>query len=311
MSLQPLTTWWPDANQTRNFQLRYLKRRIKRYQRATVKYLRSQYYLSSALSDVQRAFRFNEDIALGGLLIVGGLSFAAISIFANALYYFVMAASILSVTSGINIAATVGVAIAVISVLSIWLGAFVQNIWMHALYEGSTRKQHKSLRMTVKRSLRHATRTAVAWWCLLLAAVAPGAILNMVLLAIIKLFHLKLAVVLPYMLALGGAALVWAVWVLVNYSLLPQVALFGRQASWKDAVLQAQQLVNRKGRVFILSNYAACVVGLGMAYLIAWGIQFATHTALMLSFALLSVVPLSIMNASLTMLYRKRRLARS
>lgn len=310
MSLQPLT-WRTGIVQTRDFEWRSIKRRLKRYQQSLVKYLHSQYYVTDALSDVRQAFRLNEDITLGGLMIMGAISFATISIFANVMYYFFIVASLVSASSGLNIADLAVVAFAVLVVLCVWLSAFLQNILMQSLYEGSTRKQHKSLRKTASGSLRNATRTASAWSYLIINAVAPGAALNACLLGTIKLFHPSFNSILPYVIALESVALARIFWVLTNYSLLPQVILFGKRASWSDAAKQAKQLVSRKGRILTLCIYAAGAIELGAMYLIAWGIHSLTLTGTTLVFSLLCIVPISLTNACFTMLYRKRRLARS
>jgi hypothetical protein len=219
MSLQ-LLTWRPELVQPRVFTWRVMKRRLKSRQRAISKYFRSQYYVWTAFSDGLRAFRLNEDIAWGGLLIM-------------------------------------------------------------------------------------------AWASLLIAAIIPAALSAIAVLGAVKIFGLTLAEVTPYFITLEGLALGWALWVFIHYSLLPQVLLFASPNSWKDAVKQAKQLVNRKGRVFILSTYLTCLAGLSIVYGIAWSIHAVTGTSVTLTFLLLSIVPLSLVNGLLTMLYRKRRLARS
>lgn len=310
MSLQPLT-WRPEATQIRDFSWRVIKRRSKLGLRRLNKYLRGQYYLSSALADTKRAVGHNEDIALGGLFIMVTLSFATISVLANLILSFVVAASILSTESGFNIALLLIAAFGVMAVLSMWLGAFLQNIWMYALYEGATRKQYRSLRRTVRNSLHTASQTAIAWGGLFVAAATPGVIANATGLGLVALFHPQLTGIIGLILAVEIIALVWATWVLVNYSLLPQVALFGQHTSWIAAAKHAKRLVSRKGRVFAFCAYLACAIGLGVAYLLARGLHHAVGSDTTLGFMLLALAPLTATNAAFTMLYRKRRLARS
>src|SRR6266568_1357020 len=101
MSIQQLEALWPKrpALNWEKFLLqkrRLLKRAVTRKCRQVIAVLRSQYYLTDAFADSRRAIALNEDIALASLFILGVMSFSTISIFANTIYTFVLAASILS-----------------------------------------------------------------------------------------------------------------------------------------------------------------------------------------------------------------------
>src|SRR5436305_253682 len=114
MSLQPLAAWWPEQP----ISYKKLWRSRKRSLRHAVK---RQYYLTNALADGRSAFSKNEDIALTSLLVIGFLSFASLSVFANTAYTFTMAASVISAVSHLNLALLVLLALGVVGVLYAWI----------------------------------------------------------------------------------------------------------------------------------------------------------------------------------------------
>ena len=307
MSLQPLEALWPE--QTLNY--KNWRRSLKRRQRHIISAAKKQYYLTNALADARLAFSKNEDIALASVLLIGFLSFSGLAVFGNAVYTFVLAASAMSTFSGLNLALMVLVAVAVVAVLYAWLTGFLQNLLSIALYEGAAKHPKRSLRRTVRISLNAAAMTATAWILLLLAATIPLGALDLSVLIAAHLLHIKLAAALPYTVATSLIGLGWAIWVLANYTLTPYVSVFENQDNWDARARRARRLVERKGRLFILGGYLSCLAVLGAAYVLGLGLQAIIHIDSTPLFALLSVGVLSIANTVFTMLYRKRRLARS
>ncbi len=315
MILQQLETLWPkrptiQVGKMIVRQRRQLKRVTIRTQRRVLSWLKIQYYLASALSDGRVAFMQNEDIALASIIITAVVSFGAISILSNALYMFVLAGSVLSTLSGANLALLIIIACAVIGVLCLWVSSLLQNSLSIALIEGSTRKRNRSLRLTLRRSLRHASSSAMAWAALFVAAFGPVAAGLLTILILTHIAHISLAATLPY---IAGAAIIgtaWSLWVLANYTLIPYVKLFEQPTSWQATFARSKNLVRRKGKLFILCGYLAFTVCLGSLYGFAVGVEKLTHFNSTLTFLLASMTAVSLANAVLTMLYRKRKLAR-
>lgn len=291
-------------------QRRQLERASLRTQRKVRSWLKSQYYITGALRDGQVAFTQNEDIVLASIIITAVVSFGTISILSNALYMFVLAGSVLATLSGANLALLIIIACAVIGVLCLWVSSLLQNSLSIALMEGSTRKFNRSLRLTFRRSLHHASNNALAWTALFVAAFGPTAVGLLATLMLTHLAHISLAASLPYVFGASSIGVVWALWILANYTLVPYVKLFEQPVSWQATFARSKSLVQRKGKLFILSGYmafAACLWGL---YVFAIGVEKLTHFNSTLTLLLASMAVVSFANVVLTMLYRKRKLAR-
>lgn len=315
MSLQPLDALWTEQplQTLRKKLLRQqllLKRSVKRSTRRTVASLRRQYYLTDAFGDSRRAFAQNEDIALAALIIISFLSFSAVSTFANAVYILILAGSVISDVTGINLAVLVIIALGISGVAIAWISAFLQNLLSVALMEGATRKRNRSLRQSLRKALRYASRTAAAWIALLGAAFIPAAVILPVTFLILHFAHIKIAAGLPYLLGAGFLGLAWAVWVLANFSLLPYTHLFDTPKSWRDAATRSQRLVQNKGRLFVLGGHLVFLAALAALYCVALGIQKLTHFNSSIMFLMLNTITMTVANAILTMFYRKRKLAR-
>lgn len=315
MSIQQLEALWPKRPALNIEKLlaqkrRSYKRAAMRKRRQVAAFLRNQYYLTNAFADSRRAIALNEDIALASLFIIAVMSFSTISIFSNMLYTFVLAASILSTLSGVNLALLLFAACGVMGVISAWLSVLFQNSLSIALMEGVTRKQKRSLLLTLRKSLHHASRTASAWLGLLLAASIPAGLSMLTAAGLVLALHISMSASLPYLIAVAVLAVGWIVWVLANFTLLPYVVLFEKFGSWRDAAVRSRQLVRGKGRLWVISGYLAFACSLAVLYGVALLIQIPTHFNPTIAFLLMSTVAVSTANAVLTMFYRKRKLAR-
>jgi hypothetical protein len=316
MSIQQFEAFWPKhptfkIDKLMVKQHRLLVRSLLRTKRRTLVMLRRQYYVNDALVDARRAVVRNEDIVLASSIIIAVISFCTTSILAKAVYLFVMAGSVLSTISGFNLALLLLIACGVMGVLLGWIAAWMLNLLSISLMEGATRKQKRSLRLTIRKALRHASTTATAWGMLFVAAFGPAFMGLVGTLAVTYFVHASWSSSLPYVLGMGALCIVWIAWVLSQYTLLPYVRLFEPTHSWGAAAALSRRLVRRKGRVFILSGYLAFGGTLAIAYGTATLIQKLTGTNSTILFLLLSTVAVSVANAVLTMFYRKRKLARA
>jgi len=238
------------------------------------------------------------------------VSFGVISILANTFYTFALAASIISTLSGFNLAVLTVSAFGVIGLLSAWLGGFLQNSLSIALMEGYTRKRNRSLRLTLRKSLRAASRTSSAWLVLLSAALLPAAACLLVGTVIAVTFRSEFTAGAPYFAAIGTLSAAWILWVFANYSLLPYVTLFEGLTSWRESASRSRRLVLHKGRLFIACGLLAMLTILAGLYSLAGLAQNLASINSTALFLMLSVITVSTANAMLTMLYRKRKLAR-
>jgi len=178
MSLRSFEALWPEqpALQLRKIlerRQRRLTRSYRRAQRRVIDVISRQYYLTDALADSRQALHQNEDIALASLIILAVISFGSTSILSNIVYDFMLAASALSTALSTNLIILVALASGAVTVSLTWLMSFLQNSLSIALMDGANRKQKRSLRLTLRKSLRFSSRTAMAWGGLLIAALAP------------------------------------------------------------------------------------------------------------------------------------------
>jgi hypothetical protein len=306
MILEQLETPRPQlVGLRRNF-----KRSFRKNRRSLIHTLKNQYYLTSALADARRSALLNEDIALAVLIIIAGLGFATVSVSANALFVFVQAANVMSSVLHLNLAILVGLALVVVSILIGWATSLQQNLLTIALSQGANRKVKRSLRMTFKAALRQTTTSFTAWFVLLCMAAVPGAALLLTTGLVILLTHTALTEAAIYLIAAGLIGICWLAYVFMNYGLAPYVAVLEKQPDWLSTFQRAHQLVASRGRWFILSVHLGLLVSLLAIYALAGVLQKVFGMNAVATTLTLGIFPLTAANACLTMLYRKRKLAR-
>jgi hypothetical protein len=289
-------------------QVRKHKRHLRRTQSNFLAKARQQYYLTDAFTDSRRALSQNEDIALACLIVLAVMSYSATSTLAAVFYQFMQAAHLLSTISGANIVILMTMAFGVVAVSMTWLLSLLQNALSIALLEGANRKQNRSLRLTFRRSLRFAHQTAVAWIALLATALVPPAIVMLITSLIVFFAQPTLTISLVSLISMGIICTGWIVTLMANYSLVPYVLLFEKKVTWHTALQRSRQLVKSKGRVFIIGSYVVLALVLMAIYYLTQLIENVSNFSYL--FLFLSVFVVAAHNACLTMLYRKRKLAR-
>jgi hypothetical protein len=175
--------------------------------------------------------------------------------------------------------------------------------------EGVTRKQHRSLRSTLSRGLRQAPQTTLAWIAVLTLTFGPIGLVGVLLMAL-NFVSSELVTSLPVLLFASLSCLGWLIWAVAHYTLLPYVKLFEPASDWRYSLARSQQLVERKGQLFLVSTYIAMLLSLAACYGVSLLIQSLTHLNSALIFLLFGAVVLTSANASLTLFYRKRKLAK-
>jgi hypothetical protein len=202
------------------------------------------------------------------------------------------------------------ITLAVLASSLAWLAAFSMNSMSVAIMHGLTGKKIRSLRATMRQGLRFTTRTALAWMLVAGVIFMPPAAALMLGIAFLKFGVTDLLDSLtaaPYVVIAGVA---WVLYCLMNYSLVPYVALFEPHLSFSRAFKRSQQLVTRRGRLFLLSLYMALLALLagitGMSFVLEN--QFNLDQSLTINFG--AALAFMATNAIMVVFYRKRRLAR-
>lgn len=315
MSLSQLEALWLEQPVRKLFIYnpnwrRSLGKLLSRTRRNAVVTISSQYYLTSALRDSRRALRLNEDITLASLLIAVVLAFSVSNILTSALYQATSSANGLSDVLGANVIFVVTLALGGLFVAILWLVAFLQNLIAICLMEGATRKKKRSLVLTLRQSLRNASRTALAWIGLFGAIILPIGLVLIVSVAAIFLLSLTPTASLVVIVSSLITSLLWLSYILTTYSLIPYLMLFNVKLTWSQSLTECRRLVHSKGRWFLAISYLFLGAALALTYEFSQFVVQVVDCNSIALFSLVSIFVLFIHNACLTMLYRKRRLAR-
>jgi hypothetical protein len=272
---------------------------------------RRQYFLSHAYKDLKSSAKLNEDIFLSSLMISVVLGFCAAKLAAETTYIFLRTAYEVSELTGTNALFFGSIALGVLTVLTAWVIAFLFNTVSIASMEGLTRKTYRSIRRTLRQGLAHASRVTGAWFLIASLIIIPLGLSSAGAAAYLYFNPVSLYELLetsPYAII---AAMSWMFTILMNYSLAPQVALFEPEVSITRTLGRSRQLVKKRGRIFVLFLHIAIaaflLASLGLAVLVEnlVGVPKVLPLSLAVFTACLSL------NSMLTVLYRKRRLART
>ena len=322
MSLNELTDYYPLRLQLRRRSLKLSalkatsrfqknsKSLVRRARSKTIAFARRQYYPSSAYSDLRIAAARNEDVFITALILLFVLTFSLTTTGFQFLLTFLGTATAVADLTHISGSLLLLITFAIPAVLCSWVAAFLVNMFSITLMDGATRRINQSVRLTVRRSLRAASRTANAWFLLMaVLAAAPLALL------LIGTLYLHVAAVtraaalatMPYA---AMACAVWFIYVLAQYSLVPSVALFEPDLALTKVLGRSRHLVKRRGRIFSIVVYLLAAAGVVAVYLLASLVQSTLHIdkAALVSLGSLSAILSS--HGLMVMLYRKRKLAR-
>lgn len=276
----------------------------------TITTLKSQYYLPNAYSDLRVAVARNEDIFLNSTMVLAVMGLAAVFILAELLVFSLNAALAIADISGLHIGLFMLQVVGVLGVLYGWLGALLMNMLSISIMDGSTRKVHRSIRSTMRKSLSRASMVASSWLLLATLMAGPMVVASVIAYLYVQIYGLSLVELLSIMPYGIIAALTWVMVVVMNYGLAPYVALFEPKTPILATFSRSRQLVKQRGKLFLLATYGSLVAVLSGAYLIFQAIEHALNVETWLLFAATVLIGISYANALLVMLYRKRKLAR-
>jgi len=305
MSIPQFEATWPEQP------FRWLRLPSSaRLRRNALRVLRRQYYLTTALRDSRQALRQNEDITLACLIIIAVMAFAVSTTLTSAVYQYMLAANALSAMLGANLSLLAVLALATMGVSLLWLISLLQNMLSLSLMDGATRKQKRSLVSTIGRSLALTPRSTLAWIGVLAAALVPVLLLAVATLATLMTLTPSMTAVAVTALGTGLISLTWVSYILTTYSLLPYVTLFANPKSLGEAMKSSRAMVQARGRGFIASTYVSTAGLLTLSFEATRWLATALHCNSISLFSMFAFAVLLMHNTLLTMLYRKRRLAR-
>lgn len=272
--------------------------------------IKSQYFISHAYTDLQVYIRRNEDIFISTILIALALGFALAVTATEFMLLFFQTAFDISDTTGINLGLMILQAASIMFLLGGWVITFLMNMNSIAIMEGSTLKKYKSIRRTIRIGLHRATRVMNAWLMVVAAIVCPlivAAIVSIIYMQANEFTMLRMLETLPGLII---GAITWTIFILMQYSMVPYVALFESNIKLKRTFARSHELVSNRGRIFILMGYMAMISALALSYLLSLLIENLVLLNKMITFSILAFVLMLFANSIMVALYRKRRLAR-
>lgn len=297
-----------QKNKTRY--MRSLKKAAKKSRTRTAAYFRNQYYLTTATRDLKTAAARNEDIVIASLIVTAGLLFSYMKMAGEAMLLFFQTAYELSELTGMNMLVLGVVVLAIFSVIAGWLSAFLLNIISISIMDGATRKQYKSVRATIRKGLRYASRVTGAWIVYLATLMIP-----LITLAAPSILYviaapnplIALEKLVPF---LTVASISSTILLIMNYGMMPYVALFEPLPPLSQTLETSRQLVKTRGRLFILGIYGFFFAAMTTAYGVAYVLQNMLQIPKGITFIVLAGMVILYTHSLMVMLYRKRKLAR-
>lgn len=290
--------------------LRTCKKTIKKTRTKVALYFRSQYYITSATRDLKVAATKNEDIVISTLIIAAALIFSYMNIASELLLAFFHTALVISETTQLNMLILGLIVTGVFGVIAAWLSALITNMIAISVMEGSTRKQHKSVRKTLRKSLRYTGRVTGSWVAYISLLLIPQFVVGIATLVFTLTSSNPMATLETGMPIIAVAAITSMVVLIMNYGLMPYVALFEPEINLITAAKRSRELVRTKGRLFILSINGLFFGGMVVAFAAARAIESMIYIPAAVTFFVLACVLVLYTNCLMVMLYRKRKLAR-
>lgn len=286
---------------------RRARRRVLVKRQSTIRWWHRQYQFNDAARDVRIAYRRNEDIMLGLLILGYFLIYVAVSNGADILYYFSQAVLMTTVVFGWAIAPLLLLVLAGVFMGLLWMLMVVMSAVQGSVMESLVRKRYRSLRIALKRSVKGSGRMVVAWLLLAALVCVPLGLATMLVMS-----AMMFGFITPDQFAQYGqygviVALLWPIYCAMHYALIPTIAHFQPRSSWKSVIAQSHELVRRKGRVFLLLLHMAILTGFCAVYGIAWAVNAIVPVGV-LGVTVFGCFALTLVyQAVLTLLYYRRR----
>lgn len=287
-----------------------IRAQIRRTKSQVRTYVRSQYYVSTAVRDTRVAVRHNEDIFIATIMALFAIGYATVATLVDFLLLFLQTALSVSELTGTSITILAIIACGVCGILLSWIAAGLFSAQSIAVMEGATRRQNRSLRATAKRSLALATRVTTTWLIMALILLGPIGLAAAGAMVYLTSVDADFAYTLQVLSYVSVAAIAWVIVTATNIALAPLIAVFEKDLSYGQVFSRSHQLIMRRGRIFLLGTAILTAAALGASYGIAYFLETLFAINKWLPFSAFALAVLAFQNSILTALYRKRRLAR-
>ncbi len=287
-----------------------LKAQIRKAKTKTIRAVRSQYYVSTALADAKIAARRNEDIVITMTILAIVICYSAAAISLDLLITAFSAVFALSEVTKIDPSTLIILTFGSVAVIAGWLAAMVMNMQSIALLDGANRKRINTVRSTVRKSLKYTSRVTYSWLLIGLIIIgipALGAIAAAMYLSQTTISMLGMLEFAPFAITAGIA---WVVIMLMEYGLVPYIMLFEPHLSFRQTLSRSNELIKNKGRIFLLCADILLGISLAGAYFTATKAEALLGIHRGLHFFGYGLALVLIYNAVMTLFYRKRKLAR-
>ena len=291
---------------------RMAKRNVRKARSSYIKWHRSQYFLSTGYRDSKAAISRNEDIFIAAAIISLVLAFSYATAAANIFFLFFLTAYTLAEASGINMMLIGAAAGSFLAVTLGWVAALAINALSIATLQGANRKAIKSIRKTMRASLRLTSLTTLVW-AFMAFRIAIPLVLALVGIFISALFgaheHENWKLGIPVYIGIAGVFA--AVYNLIKYTLAPHVAIFEPEHySMNQIFARSAQLTAEKGKWFLAAGYAFAIAVSGLIVGLAYVLDnlIGIDKTFTISFGIIALALFA--NSVLVMFYRKRRLSR-
>lgn len=289
---------------------RFMKAKTRKARSKIRIYLRKQYMVTHAIHDFKLGVQRNEDIFIASLISMLVIGFSAANTMANIALAFMNTAYAAADISGVNMLLMLLTAGSVLSVLLAWIAAFCMGLLAQPVMDGITKRTNRSFRKTARLSLQRAPRIATSWLLLAAMVFAPLAVAVLPAFIFLRSGNVSLNEVITLVPFAVTAAGLWVLYALMQYSLAPYVALFEADVPMKQLLRRSRSLLKRRGKFFMALLYALTAATIYGVYLAATAIQHLTSLNQMYLMVPCTLAVLVLVNGILTVLYRKRRVAR-
>lgn len=297
---------------TRKRLLKIAKIRTSRIKRNIIQRTRKYYFVSTSIKDLRNATAQNEDIVVASVVSTLMLVYACSAIALQFVYALGRVTYSMSDATGFDMGFLVLAAIPMIGLFCALLAATAMSFLSYAVLDGANRKVYRTIRSTIARSLKAASRITIAWFQLaalhfvrLLAVVIPISLY-------IKWISDIAVLSTDMLLVLGIAGIVWLVFGTLAHSLVPYVVLFEPKYLVSESFARSRILMNAQAKVFVISLtviLSASMFGLVKICTLLKPWIGGASANLLLTAGMLTALMLA--NGAMVMLYRKRKLARS
>ncbi|HET9174604.1 MAG TPA: hypothetical protein VFN56_05010 [Candidatus Saccharimonadales bacterium] len=287
---------------------RAMVRTMRRKQRQFQSWRSRQYFVSGALHDLHAAIQRNEDVFVGCAIASVLLVYAFAAAASQLLFFSFQSLNALSDMTGLGMGGLTLVGLGATATIAAWFLVLITNALDLAVLDGAFRRTSSSIRRTMRHALSLTTRVSMAWF-LTLASIGAGMLLVNLPFLLYLLSHRHQT------LPLGIATLAVLVCLIALYAfssilLAPLIALYEPKLSLHTTFVRSIRLVQARGRGFVSGLFLLLIAAIGGSWEASVWLQHALHYNGDIVFYLLGMLELVSANLLLTMLYRKRRIAR-